>query len=159
MRRARSAGVCRSGVAERSSDARAHRSVSIALWLFQTFDQYDLANLAGGEFLTRRLLQMEAATPRHVVFEGIGGIFDTALDDDGSVIALKFITRTGAQHRTEVAVLVATVSAHQGARGKRGGGGNLQPPTSTLPLACGLHFTSPRGIWSPWRRPRFRHRK
>lgn len=65
--------VRRSGVPERSSATREHRAVSIALRLFQTFDQVDLANSAGGEFLTCRLLQIEAATrgnPRQPDFEG-----------------------------------------------------------------------------------------
>lgn len=46
----------KSGVPEKSSAAREHRVLSIALRMLVSYDQIDPANCAAAEFLTRRLL-------------------------------------------------------------------------------------------------------
>ena len=74
----------KSGVPEKSSAAREHRGISIASRLLPSFDQADAANSAAAELLSRRLLQIEAATrrnPRQPDLEGLDGILDVALGE------------------------------------------------------------------------------
>ncbi len=69
----------KSGVPEESAAASEHRCLTIALRLLQTFDHVDAANSAAAEFISRRLLQIEAATrrnPRRPDFEGHDKILD-----------------------------------------------------------------------------------
>ena len=102
--------VQRSGDSEKSGAAREHRCIAIALRLLTSFDQIDITNCAGTEFLIRRLLQIEAATrrnPRQPDFEGLDGILDTAMDEHGSAIVPKFIQWVGDQQRAEAQVLKA----------------------------------------------------
>jgi hypothetical protein len=102
--------IRKSGVPERSSAAREHRCISIALRLLMTFDQIDAANSAAGEFLSRRMMQIEAATrrnPRQPDFEGLDGILDVALDEGGSAILPKFTEWIGKQQQSEASVLKA----------------------------------------------------
>ena len=68
------------------------------------------ANSAAGELLSRRLLQIEAATrrnPRQPDFEGLDGIFDVALDEGGSAILPRFTEWVGKQQQAEASVLKA----------------------------------------------------
>lgn len=55
----------KSGVPEKSAAAREHRVLSIALRMLVSYNQIDPANCGAAEFLTRRLLQAEAATRRN----------------------------------------------------------------------------------------------
>jgi hypothetical protein len=82
----------------------------VALRLLLGFDQVDASNSAAAEFLSRRLLQIEAATrrnPRQPDFEGLDGILDTALDERGSAIVPNFSEWIGKQQQSEAAVMKA----------------------------------------------------
>ena len=100
----------KSGISEKAAAAREHRTISISLRLMQTYDQIDAANSAAGELLSRRLLQIEAATrrnPRQPDFEGLDGILDVALDEGGSAILPRFTDWVGKQQQAEASVLKA----------------------------------------------------
>ena len=101
----------KSGISEKAAAAREHRTISISLRLMQTYDQIDAANSAAGELLSRRLLQIEAATrrnPRQPDFGGLDGILDVALDEGGSAILPRFTEWVGKQQQqSEAAVLKA----------------------------------------------------
>ena len=102
---------CRkSGISEKSAAAREHRYLSVVLRLLLSFDQVDASNSAAAEFVSRRLLQIEAATrrnPRQPDFEGLDGILDTALDERGAAIVPNFSEWIGKQQQSEAAVLKA----------------------------------------------------
>ncbi len=60
--------------------------------------------------LSRRLLQIEAATrrnPRQPDFEGLDGILDVALDEGGSAILPRFTEWVGKQQQAEASLLKA----------------------------------------------------
>jgi len=100
----------KSGVSDKSAAAREYRCICIALRLLQTYDQIDAANSAAAEFLSRRLMQIEAATrrnPRQPDFEGLDGILDVALDEAGSAILPRFTEWVGKQQQAEAQILKA----------------------------------------------------
>ncbi len=106
----------KSGISEKAAAAREHRTISISLRLMQTYDQIDAANSAAGELLSRRLLQIEAATrrnPRQPDFEGLDGILDVALDEGGSAILPRFTEWVGKQQQAEASVLKAGRQWHE----------------------------------------------
>jgi hypothetical protein len=80
------------------------------LRIFQQFDQLDLYNVAGVEYLVRRLKQLEAATrrnPRQPDFEGLDVVLDSTIDESGALVLPGFDTWVGDQQRAEAAVLKA----------------------------------------------------
>ncbi len=89
---------------------REYRCICNALRHLQGYDQVDAANSAAAEFLTRRLMQIEAATrrnPRQPDFEGLDGILDVALDKGGSAILPRFTEWVGDQQQAEASILKA----------------------------------------------------
>ncbi len=99
-----------SGVADRSGTAREHRMICTVLRIFQQFDQLDLYNVAGIEYLVRRLKQLEAATrrnPRQPDFEGLDVVLDSTIDESGALVLPGFDSWIGDQQRAEAAVLKA----------------------------------------------------
>ena len=73
---------------------REHGIICVVLRLFMQFDQLDISNLAGCEYLVRRLLQIEAAVkrnPRQPDFEGLDAILDSSVDTSGAALAPKFM--------------------------------------------------------------------
>ena len=84
----------KSGVGGKSSVCREHGIICVVLRLFMQFDQLDISNLAGCEYLVRRLLQIEAAVkrnPRQPDFEGLDAILDSSVDTSGAALAPKFM--------------------------------------------------------------------
>ena len=101
----------RSGIPEKSNAAREHRVICAVPRIMQQFDQLDLYNVAGAEYLVRRLNQLEAATrrnPRHPDFEGVDAVLDAAIDDSGGFVLPGFDAWVGGQQRSGAAILQAS---------------------------------------------------
>ncbi|CAK0844871.1 unnamed protein product [Prorocentrum cordatum] len=100
----------RSGVAERGNVAREHHMICASLRMMQQFDQLDLFNIAGAEYLVRRLKQLESATrknPRAPDFEGLDLILDTGVDDTGGMVLPEFDGWVGDQARARAQTMKA----------------------------------------------------
>ncbi|CAK0845014.1 unnamed protein product [Prorocentrum cordatum] len=100
----------RSGVAERGNVAREHHMICVSLRMMQQFDQLDLFNIAGAEYLVRRLKQLESATrknPRAPDFEGLDLILDTGVDDTGGMVLPEFDGWVGDQARARAQTMKA----------------------------------------------------
>ncbi|CAK0874494.1 unnamed protein product, partial [Prorocentrum cordatum] len=100
----------RSGVAERGNVAREHRMICVALQMMQQFDRLDLFNIAGAEYLIRRLKQLEAAArknPRAPDCEGLELTLDTAVDDTGGMVLPEFDGWVGDQARARALTMKA----------------------------------------------------
>ena len=100
----------RSGVPEKSNTAREHRMICTVMRIFQQYDQLDLYNVAGIEYLVRRLKQLEAATrrnPRQPDFEALDVVLDSTIDESGALVLPVLDTWIGDQQRSEEAVLKA----------------------------------------------------
>ena len=86
--------TAKSGVGAKSSVCREHGIICVVLRIFMQFDQLDISNVAGCEYLVRRVLQIEAAVkknPRQPDFEGLDAILDSSVDTSGAAIAPKFM--------------------------------------------------------------------
>ena len=84
----------KSGVGEKSSICREHGVICVVMRIFMQFDQVDVTNIAGCEYLCRRLLQIEAAVrrnPRQPDFDGLDPILDSSVDTSGAALAPKFM--------------------------------------------------------------------
>lgn len=100
----------KSGVPEKSSAAMEHRVLSITLRMLVSYDQIASANCAAAKSLTRRLVQVEAATrrnPRQPGFESLDGFADSALDELGVAALPRFPEWIGKQRQNEAADLKA----------------------------------------------------
>ncbi|CAK0895895.1 unnamed protein product [Prorocentrum cordatum] len=100
----------RSGVAERGNVAREHHMICVSLRMMQQFDQLDLFNIAGAEYLVRRLKQLESATrknPRAPDFEGLDLILDAGVDDTGGMVLPEFDGWVGDQARARAQTMKA----------------------------------------------------
>eukprot|EP00974_Lingulodinium_polyedra_P088448 8575873-Lingulodinium_polyedra.AAC.1 len=59
------------------------------LRLLQSYDQLDIVNAAGAEYVVRRLKQLEAATkrnPRQPDFEGLEAVLETSIYGTGGLL-------------------------------------------------------------------------
>ncbi len=125
----RATWVRRSGVPGKSNTAREHRMLCTVMRIFQQYDQLDLYNIAGIEYLVRRLKQLEAATrrnPRQPDFEGLDVVLDSTIDESGALVLPGFDTWIGDQQRAEAAVLKAGRQWREenaNTRKQKGGGG------------------------------------
>ncbi|CAK0868029.1 unnamed protein product, partial [Prorocentrum cordatum] len=102
--------VRRSGIPEKSNTAREHRMLCSVLRIMQQFDQLDLYNVAGVEYMVRRLKQLEAATrrnPRQPDFDGLDVVLDAAIDESGGFVLPAFDAWVGEQQRSEAAIMKA----------------------------------------------------
>ncbi len=82
-----------SGISQQSAIRCEHRSIFHALGLFQSWDQIDLPNTAGGEYLCRRAVQIQRAVrvnPRAPSFLGLHKMIEHALDESGGVSTKDF---------------------------------------------------------------------
>ena len=73
--------------------AIARQKLFTALTLFQSYDQLDLFNTAGCEFLARWVLQLQAATrrcPKSPCFDGLDSYLVHAFDETGGIITSSF---------------------------------------------------------------------
>lgn len=98
----------KSGVAERSSVCRVHKSVCDALHHFQSFDQLNRWGSAGIEQLVRQLHVWETATrrnPKAPDFEGLDVVLAPVVDEAGSIQARTFGDWVSQQQKTEAQVL------------------------------------------------------
>ena len=105
-----------SGLPEKSAPAREHKLISKVLRLLYQYDQLDLVNLAGGEMLIRRLLQLETATrknPRAPNFDGLDIILDHAMDESGCAVVPEFSKWVAEQQKSDFKVLEGSRRWHE----------------------------------------------
>ena len=97
-----------SGIALKSSLRTEHRNIFKALALFQGYDQVDLPATAGGEFLCRRVIQIQRAVrvnPRAPSFIGLHKMTEHSLDETGGVNTREFTQFFAAGAEAEARVL------------------------------------------------------
>lgn len=85
--------VRKSGVSEKSAVAKEHRHLREALRLAMEHDQLDISNSTAFEYVTRRIVQIEAAAkrnPRQPDFEGLESIMDSPVDEFGATVVAEF---------------------------------------------------------------------
>ena len=120
--------VKRSGVGDKSSAAREHRSICVSLRLMQQHDQLNLVNVAGCEYMIRRMRQIEAAvkrSPKQPDYQGLDFMLESAIDETGAMVLPKFDAWVGDLQKAEAKVMAATriwkdEIAHQNKKEKGG---------------------------------------
>lgn len=98
----------KSGIAKQSAVAQAHRNIFAALYLFQSYDQYDMLNSAGVEFLVRWALMIQTATrknPKVPNFHGLDSFLSYSFDEAGGVVTSSFAKFVAEEQKAEAVVL------------------------------------------------------
>lgn len=131
--------ISKSGVGPKSAVAREHGMLSVCLRILMQFDQVDLTNIAGCEYLVRRMIQIEAAVkrnPRQPDFEGLDAILDSSVDTSGAALAPKFMEYVSGIQKSQALIYkagriwneeqaaLAKASKASGSGSKGGGGGS-----------------------------------
>ena len=98
----------RSGIAKGSALAHSHRNILTALSLFQSYDQLDLHNVAGLEFLSRWCLMIHAAVRRNAKapsFQGLESYLSHSFDESGGIITSNFAKFVAAEQKDEAQIM------------------------------------------------------
>ena len=100
--------TARCGISKGSAVAIAHRNVFVALGLLQSYDQVDLANLAGAEYLCRWILQIQTAVRRNSKvpsFEGLEPYLAHSYDESGGATVSLFSKHIASIEKDQAAIL------------------------------------------------------
>jgi hypothetical protein len=100
--------VSQVGIHRDSSIAWEHKMLLTILAFMLCFDQLDITNTASGEFLCRRLLQLQRAVranPRSPDFTGLHKMIEHHLDEAGGVTAREFTKHIAVEAESEARIL------------------------------------------------------
>ena len=100
--------VSQVGIHRDSSIAWEHKILLTILAFMLCFDQLDITNTASGEFLCRRLLQLQRAVranPRVPDFTGLHKMIEHHLDEAGGVTAREFTKHIAVEAESEARIL------------------------------------------------------
>ena len=98
----------KSGVMEKSSICRVHKTTCDALHMMQSYDQMNLWNLAAGEHLIRQLILWETAVrrnPKNPDFEGLDVVLSPMIDEGGAVNTKSFQGWVATQQKEDAVVM------------------------------------------------------
>ena len=119
----------KSGVHPNSAVRNEHRTIFHAFALFQSWDQVDLPNTAGGEYLARRVIQIQRAVkvnPKQPNFTGLHKMVEHSLDETGGLSTKEFTKHFATEAEADARVLkqnrlyrseVESASSQQHSRG------------------------------------------
>ena len=120
-----------SGIPAQSAVRHEHRSLFHTLALLQTYDQLDIPATAGGEFLCRRIVQIQRATkanPASPSFTGLHQMVAHTLDETGGLAVQAFTAHFAGVAEAEARVLKQNrlLRTELGGRGKTSGRGGKE---------------------------------
>jgi hypothetical protein len=100
--------VSKSGVAANSAVSLEHRNDLTTFHILVTYDQLDASNVAGIEFVARKILRTQRAvkrSPKSPDFGGLDGMLAHAFDESGGVVCSKFDKFFSDQQRDQAFIL------------------------------------------------------
>ena len=115
-----------SGVGEKSAAGREHRLICRTLRLLLQYDHIDISNTASGEFMCRRLFQVETAVrrnPKQPDYEGLYVILESAIDEKGGTVVPAFSIWLAEQRTTAAINLKAARQLREEEKSVRDKGG------------------------------------
>ena len=98
----------RSGIVKQPAVAITHRNIFAVLHLLQSYDQIDLLNMAGADYLARWALMIQAATkksPKAPVFAGLDHFLSHSFDECGGVVTSDFSKFIADEQKSEAMVM------------------------------------------------------
>ena len=98
----------KSGVLEKSSICRVHKSTCDALHMMMSYDQINLLNSAAAEHLVRQLLLWETAVrrnPKNPDYDGLDVILSPLVDEGGAVNTKAFTSWVAVQQKEDAVVM------------------------------------------------------
>lgn len=96
------------GAVRTSAVALSHMHVMATLSLLQSYDQVDMTNLAGVEYLGRWALMIQAAVrknPKSPSFQGLETFLSHSFDETGGVVVSQFQKYIAEEQKSEALVL------------------------------------------------------